>query len=901
MTASSLSTRVTGMRRPRSLGSVCLGGAVLLTAAVGHGQTSDPPGAPGMGRLVYRFDFDERDEGNFESLPMHWRKVGGEGFPRFSEGGFDPEVGRSAPPSFHIQTNGRNAAYWYAGEGVAVRPNSAYLVVGYVRPDLLISSRACLSAYYLDRQQLPIAGTQVFSCLVGEDSAAEAWQRVEMHLPPAPASAQCIGLTAWVVQASVWDRRTRPHRHLELPDVGGGAWFDDITVYRMPSVTLTTASLANIFVAPEEPTLQITVADIDAVGMEAFLAVRSAAGNLVYDDKVPVQTTEHVQAIPLRLAGLEPGLYEAALSIQAGPDTTLTRRLRFARLAPLVNPGAGVARHFGMALDADVPLDPPVARTMLAALGVGAVKIPVWGQSTLPALAAADGGASDELLNDLVNARVSLTGVFGAPPAELIESAGSFARPLLAILSDDPAGWRSQLTAVVASYASVFRVWQVGADGDLAVVGDPALVPALRNLRDEMVPLINTVYLSAPGDIGTVTQGTFPPAEELTLLISRDVHHEWIASYLEQRRDLDYQWLSAYVETGPAETYRRLPFLADFAKRIIRTRHAGVGTTYVPQLWHSRPTMTGPVTEPTEQYIAYRTIIDLLGDLAPGPETSVAAGVEAIPFHDVNTSVLVLWDPEAPPEGSVYELQLGSARRQIDLWGRATPLPPTADGRQEVRVFAEPTFVEGVDRWVLDFIAGMGISPDEAELSLIPMTHTVRLRNSGSRQLAGRVLLQTPSSWEVKPREFGFRLSPQSTLEQPVEIRYSHNEPAGTKRFDAVIDFDTEPKLHLEVPLALQLGIKDVDVWAFALLEGDRLVLRHGITNRSARPLNFRSFATVPGRSRQCRVVASLAPAATTTTEYRFDNAAALSGRTVRLDLHEVDGPRSHSTELVAP
>ena len=134
-----------------------------------------------------------------------------------------------------------------------------------------------------------------------------------------------------------------------------------------------------------------------------------------------------------------------------------------------------------------------------------------------------------------------------------------------------------------------------------------------------------------------------------------------------------------------------------------------------------------------------------------------------------------------------------------------------------------------------------------------------------------------------------------------VEIRFAHNEPAGAKRLDAVVDFDSESPWHVEVPLVLQLGIKDVDVWALALLESDRLVLRHGITNRSDRTLSLRSSAAVPGRSRQFRMVASLAPGATTTEEYRFDDADVLSGRTVRLALREVNGPRTHSIELTAP
>ena len=99
----------------------------------------------------------------------------------------------------------------------------------------------------------------------------------------------------------------------------------------------------------------------------------------------------------------------------------------------------------------------------------------------------------------------------------------------------------------------------------------------------------------------------------------------------------------------------------------------------------------------------------------------------------------------------------------------------------------------------------------------------------------------------------------------------------------------------------LELGLEDVNVWGMALLEGDRLVLRHGITNQSTDRLSFRSSAMVPGRSRQFRVITALEPGQSTTVEYLFNNATTTAGRMVRLALRQVDGPRRHVIEITAP
>jgi hypothetical protein len=875
---------------------------LLCATAPGLAQTvTDQERPQTLRRIVNRFDFDERKLGNYEAMPMHWQRLEAAEFPSFAPVAFDPAVGRDAPPSFRLEADGRNVAVWYSGPATNVRPSSEYLIVGWIQADRLIHARAALSAYYLDRRNLPIQGTQVFSRLVGDQTGGQTWQKVEIHLPPAPLSAQTIGLTAWIIQAAVWDTRPRPHRHIEAQDIDTGAWFDDITVYRTPSAVVSTPAPGNIFITPETPLIQATVADADARGLSARLTVSSADGTVVHQADVPVQTARTTRPTQLRVEGPPPGLYKATLVIRAGDEETLTRQIRFAQLAAPANRAMGVAAPFGLVLDAENRADPETEWALLAALSVGAVKVPVWAGAVAGELGSGRSADHDALLHNLIQTRVSLTGVLGAPPAGLVESAGPYARGLLDILNDNPDGWRPYLAAVLAPYSSIFHTWQIGADDDPSIAVHSALPDVLRRVRREMTSLVSTVYMSAPR---TVTAGPGPanlPVEEISVRISDDIHDDWIASYLGEYHKMQYQQVSAFVEADPIADYARLPRLADFAKRVIRSRHAGAETVYVPQLWRTRRTLAGPTTEPSEHFIVYRTIIDLLGDLTPGPELTLAENVTALAFHDAERSVLAAWDPSAPPDGHVYELQLGSAERQVDLWGRSTPLGAAAGGRRKLRLYPHPVFVEGIERWLMEFASSLEITPARSELSLLPRTHTIRLANSHGRPLAGQVTLVAPRAWEVRPQKFGFRLPARSTVEEPVELRFAHTESAGPKHIGVIIDFETESRHRLEIPLTLQLGIQDVDVWGFAFLEGDRLVLRHGVTNRSSAELSFRSSATAPGRSRQFRVIAELAPGETTTAEYRFDNPTALAGRTVRLGLREVDGPRQHIIELRGP
>ena len=62
-------------------------------------------------QVIKHFDFDERSQGNLESIPMLWERHRGPGFPKYANGEFDFQVGYAARPSFYLHSNGRNCAY----------------------------------------------------------------------------------------------------------------------------------------------------------------------------------------------------------------------------------------------------------------------------------------------------------------------------------------------------------------------------------------------------------------------------------------------------------------------------------------------------------------------------------------------------------------------------------------------------------------------------------------------------------------------------------------------------------------------------------------------------------------------------------------------------------------------
>jgi hypothetical protein len=237
----------------------------------------------------------------------------------------------------------------------------------------------------------------------------------------------------------------------------------------------------------------------------------------------------------------------------------------------------------------------------------------------------------------------------------------------------------------------------------------------------------------------------------------------------------------------------------------------------------------------------------------------------------------------------------------VDLWGRSTLLKRDVHGRQLVPLSGTPVFVTGVDRWLVDFATTLAFKPAHVESGQEMVRHTFELSHAGPQAIAGHGVFEAPPSMEVTPKTFSFNLLPGRVERIELQVRYPHNEPAGRKTIVAKMTL-TPGSFYVEAPLTVEVGLADVEVSGMAVVDGNDLVLRHVVSNRSSSVLSFRGSAAMPGHGRRYRPFANLNPGDTQTVEYRISGGADLSGRQVRLMLHELnDGPRVHNLELTVP
>ncbi len=885
----------------RFVSSSCLITALALGNAPPLGPVQDQTNSIGsVERVVHHFDFDERTVGNLEEVPKYWVALRPNGFPHFANAAFDREVGRAAPPSFHLAGKGRNVAYHYAGPETRVRINSDYRIEAYIRPDRLHYARACFGAHFLDKHGQPIPRTLVRTRYVGGPHEPSGWIRVELFLASAPAQAHSIGLTAWVVQEPIWRTTTPPH-HIPRVDVFGGAWLDDITIYRLPQAQISSSASGNVL-SPDGPqTLQVLLADHDDVTLEGTLTILNAGGGSIQTQPVSVNVGDDARPVRIDVNHLAPGLYQARLEVFSGEKTILTRSLMFARLAQLLGHKDSTARSLGVILDPAPRRDMGTEVNLLRHQAVQSAKLPVWGGLADDEPAPERRRMIDRFYQELIKEGFALTGVFAGPPAALVRGQGSYVRPLIELLTEEVSLWEEYLAAVAAPYASVFRWWQLGSDTGEKPPPIEQLQVAAGQLRQALRQYITVPLLIAPRSSSSEAPRAKLPVDQVTVDIGPEFGTESFSTILGRIRQQGYLRVSAHVAPLPSGQYRRIPRLADWARRIITALHVGFDTIYVPQTWTVRETPLGVITEPNETYLILRTLADLLGDATPGQRLAVANGVQCLAFRSGGASVLAMWDQRATTSPRTYAIQLGRASRRIDLWGRQGPLKRNARGQQIVKLSAMPILVDNVESWLVDFRASLGLNPTHVESGRESVRFALEMAYQNAEPISGHGVLEAPQGWELRPRTFSFTLTAQRTERVLFEARVPHNEPVGRRKILAKVTLD-ETGYYLEVPLYVEVGLSDVEVSGLTIVETETLVLRQIVTNLSDEILSFRATANVPGRQRQYRPIVNLAPGDSQTVEYRFSDALDLIGRNVQLSLREMnDGPRVHTLELLVP
>ena len=897
---------------------------MLLTCGLARG--GEPVESVG-GRVVRHFDFEERDEGNYEPLPMGWSRVVGPGLPHYCRGRLVADLAAGGH-SFNLVVDGGSVMYRLDAGTLAAVPGARYRVRGLARTTPLAHARARLGAYLVDANGAMLPGTLRHAPPV----AAETWTPLTLELPP-PTDPELARRVAGVVveigllQPALLSEKTQAGF---AQDVRGQAWFDDVTVSRVPAVRLTSLAAGNVFPRGTPVRFGAVVDDATLGDLTATVSVSDADGRPVARAAGRFAATpgadDHTARVDFALPALAAGWYEASFTVQgeAGRDdlqpapAATTRAMSFVVLAD--DDAVPAPRDARVTLDASHL--PPGAwadlPTLLNSLGAGRAKLAVWSRDRA---AEADPRVLDAAARDLAAAGVLVTGVLAEPPEDLdLETWGE-----LPISGPAAEAWRSALSYLLSRHGRRVDRWQVGRDDDAErFAADPRWFAAYDAIASAAGDLVgrSRVALPWPARAG-LSAGALPPS--LSLRVGADVLPAQVPLYADEvLRRGGGAGLSLSLNAADPAVYGRIEAASDLARRLTLALAAGADSVTLPlpldevEVGGDQSGIEAQVDglrtprQPRESYLIQRTLLRNLAGRSYQGRVPAGPGVEAYLFaaNDERPGVLVIWDDRAGPTPREATLPMNLAdagASQIDLWGNAAPLTQSESerraGRARLRVGRVPTMVVGVDAGLTRLRAGVRVDRPTLESSFEPHARRLSFANPFAGTIHGRVRLSGPEGWELDWADAGgvFQLRPGEAFDRPFTLRFPYHSFAGEKTMAAEITLREEGvggpgrEKTIAVPLTLRLGLEDVGLRTAAWVEGGDVVVEQTVTNHGPRPLAYTGFVAMPGQPRQERLVLGVEPGRSASRVYRFAGAASVLGGgavEVRSGLRELEGTR---------
>ena len=801
---------------------------LLIAAALLLPPAPEPAGAA---EPLAAWDFGPADDRDFDRWPDGWLRRRGPGFPHF----VPLEIDRNAPGggALWAAANGGGAAAYAPPAPLTDR--AAVRLTGRVRTDRLAGHAAVVSLSLLDANRVRLA-----RFLSGPVSGTSPTGGVAVTIGPVPP----VAGAAWAVVGT----------HLVPGDgvsVGGGAWWDDLTLSREPFLALERVAAGPLAAPGEAVAVRVSLSGLPrgAAAPVVSLTVTNA------DDPA---ATPAVRPVPLAwgeegeataaatLPGRPVGLWAVTAAFPHGGGD-LSRRVTVAVADPAdlpIDPAAAAGR-FGWSLPAAPAGDPGALADAAAAAGAGWVLWTAGGRNDESfALAARSRGLRPA-------ARLAAER-FGGGPADALPDA-------LAAAADPAAAVR----AVVAPLAAHVRHWRLGRDdepGPLAAHPGPTVAGLVR----AAAPAVVTAGSPVTGADREAVAGDAP---------------------------------------APPGAWRTVPGDKDpdaFAWALVTAAAAGEGPVFAADAAGASGGVLTADGSPTRRFLPFRTVAALLGRgrFLGRVRLPVAAGTAeptALAFVTTAGPVLCLRGEEP----AFADARLGGTPAGRDAVGRTIEVRNLPDGLHRVGWSARPSFLTGIGERPLRFrlgttLAGGGMlnsTPD-------PQTLTVAVANPDPTAAAVTVAPEAPRGWALDPPAAEVALPPGGVgaaafrVELPPHVSLGHHPLTVRLRF-AGTGPDGEATGELRVPRTVRVRLAGLrlDV-TDRRLPGGGWEVTQTLTQTllAGEAPAFRCDLQVPGAARVSRRTGPLGPGAHTLT-HRLP-ASAREGEIVWLRCAEVSGPR---------
>jgi len=841
-------------------------------------------------RVVHAFDFEERDENNYERLPRYWYTVGGPGFPRHTadETAFDTARAVSGKHAFRLRSNGGSAAAVVEHGAIAAVPGADYIVTAKLQTAKMRNSRARLVTYFVDQHGRRIEKSTQRTGLTQSEGK---WERLELRLDGEHPEAAWIILRIELLQADEFRRATLGKHEVFKQDIGATAWFDDIVVFQLPRVQINTQTPINVVRAPDQPRLDITVSDQTGEQLTAVVQVYDHLGQTV-DRQRRIFAGRQAPTWQWAPKFERFGWYWADLTVSGERGVVGRRAVAFVYLPRAKQIDRDEADRFGIIAEDMTEAERQLLRPMLERIHANAVIIDIWRGDQTVTLTSDDSMPDDPIVNGLLTDGRSVTLSIAETPRILAETANTDVHLPIAVLSSDPANWEAHLQPLAVTYAQPIQRWQVGRVGSDEAYWRRDLAPSMRSIQSWLKGIVPNAVVAVPWSVQHELSDKARAIRDLTVTIPTSVRPNLIVPHIEAL-DAGDRRLSLAVERLGTDQFAHDERAADFAMRLIEAARADVGPVYVRYLWNQGESRRQITATPDPMLAVLANTIDRLADRRFVGRTQLSEGVHAYILDGQAGGALIAWNESSPHADVPIDLYLGDQPVAIDIWGNAQTLG-RADGKHALTVGKMPVVIEGIDARLARFRSMLRFDPGFVESSYKVHQLDLVIANPFNRTITGKVRLDAIEKWAINPRLMPFSIAAGKEIRIPMELTFPISELAGEKRLAAQIEIDADQQYKLDATIPLEIGLKDVELNPTLNIDRDTgdIVVTSMVTNRGEEPRSLYAFITAGDLARQQRIIANLQPNQTALKRFRLPGLAdQLAGQSIRVGLREMNGP----------
>lgn len=890
--------------------------ALLIFCSLAAGLSAQPVG---LTRVLRSIDFEERRLGNNEDVPMHWVKVEGQGFPHYVNARLSNDQARHGEYSFRFDLNGGSLLYRYEPTQIKINPGASYRIEAWVRTTVLEHARARVTAYLTDIDLHPIVSSVRHSELYAARWVDAPWKQLTFDLTAMSSEAAYLVLELELLQPQVYADSSLGSHTLHPQEIRGSAWFDDVTVSQVPRVNLTTGRPGNLFRRGEPVSIAMEVYDAFTEDLVVQMLVRDAFGRTIYQHSGATDLTSSPARSPRRMTlavpEVPPGWYEVSIAMSSQGQSLGSRSLNFVCLADSTTSVAD--DRFGL-IATDLPFESwRELPQILPYLGVGRVKLGVWSK-TVDA-ERINPAAFDATLTRLRELQIRPTACLLDLPPALVKKmddrqgrVGLFdertpAASWLRLLKAKEEDWHPALEDLIARHATHLDRWQLGPDGSDAFVALPGMREIYGKVYAEFASLLRQPDLAMPWPAWYELDGKLPAT--VALSVPASILPPQLPLYMQELRGKDGHHLSLSLQLLDREQYGREVQLRDMVQRIIYALAAGAERIDLPSPFTAVLAAEGTegvaVQQPHDLFPIVRTLLTTLSQAHYVGHVPIAEGIESFLFDRGGEGILVLWDNGRAAGLRELPLNLGDAPRMTDLYGNDVPLlRPVNDpntGTVQLVIGPMPVFLTNIDGSLAQLRSSVAIDRPLIESTSSEHARRFRFKNLYPIHIAGSFKLKAPKGWTITPSMQDFSLNPGDTFDREIAIEFPISSTAGSRTIEAEFFVQADKTSKFRMPLAVKLGLSDVGMQTIAIRDGKTVMVQQMIQNYSDRAIDYNAFAIFPGQARQERLVTDLGPGQSTVKRYRFNNATAAKGSTVRVGIKEIDGSRVLNDEVEIP